>query len=75
MNRTLKEYADEQKIGYRAAWNRYKSGRLPGAYKNETSKIIVPRGAEKREYTICYARVSSEQNRSHLDRQAERLAS
>ena len=75
MSRTLKQYADEQHIKYRAAWNRYREGKLPGAYKNETGKIIVPYGAEKPDYTICYARVSSSQNKSNLDSQAARLAS
>ncbi len=38
----LSEYAKINNVTYRTAWNRYKSGLIPGAYKNEFGTIIVP---------------------------------
>ena len=38
----LSEYAKRHDIQYRAAWNRYKAGRIPGAYQDEMGAIIVP---------------------------------
>jgi len=73
MKRTLAEYAKEKRVTYRTAWNWFKANRLPGAYKNEFGKIIVPIGGDKPEYTICYARVSSSQNKAILESQAEHL--
>ncbi|MBF0240515.1 MAG: IS607 family transposase, partial [SAR324 cluster bacterium] len=29
--KTLKDYASEHGVQYRAAWNRYKAGKIPGA--------------------------------------------
>jgi len=73
--KTLKEYADENRIHYRTAWNRYKAGLIPGSFKNEYGKILLPDDRIKPEYVVCYARVSSSQNRKNLEAQAERLVS
>ena|SRR3989337_2870173 len=73
--KTLKEYAKEHGIKYRAAWNRYKAGKITGAYQDEFGKIHLPEEEVREEYVVCYARVSSAENKKNLDSQAERLAS
>ncbi|QTA83238.1 Resolvase N-terminal domain-containing protein [Desulfonema limicola] len=72
----LSEYAKEHGIKYRAAWNRYKAGKIPDAYQDEFGKILIPENSPGRpEYTVCYARVSSSENKKNLETQAERLCS
>ncbi|OQX16211.1 MAG: hypothetical protein BWK80_40390 [Desulfobacteraceae bacterium IS3] len=72
--KTLSEYAEEHGIKYRAAWNRYKAGKIPGAFQDGFGKILIPENSPGRpEYTVCYARVSSSENRKNLETQAERL--
>ncbi len=72
--KTLSEYAEEHGIKYRAAWNRYKAGKIPGAFQDAFGKILIPEDSPCRpEYTVCYARVSSSENRKNLGSQAERL--
>jgi predicted site-specific integrase-resolvase len=74
--KTLSEYAKEHGIKYRAAWNRYKAGKIPDAYQDEFGKILIPENSPGRpEYTVCYARVSSSENKKNLETQAERLCS
>lgn len=69
----LSTYAKEHGIGYRAAWNRFKAGRIEGAAQDSFGRVLVPDDHGKDAYTVCYARVSSSENRSNLDSQAERL--
>jgi predicted site-specific integrase-resolvase len=45
----LKEYAEQEGIGYQVAWNRFKAGKIPGAYKNEYGIFIED------EYIVIYA--------------------
>ena len=74
--KTLKEYAREHGIKYRAAWNRYKLGKIAKAFQDEFGKILIPDdGKKKEEYVVCYARVSSSENKKNLETQAERLIS
>ena len=40
--KTLKEYAIDHGIKYRAAWNRYKAGKIPSAFQDEFGKILYP---------------------------------
>jgi predicted site-specific integrase-resolvase len=70
----LSEYAKRHGIQYRAAWNRFRRGKIPGAYKDEFGKVLIPETIPDRpEKTAIYARVSSSQNKSNLDSQAIRL--
>lgn len=70
----LSAYADEQGIQYRAAWNRFKAGKISGAWKDEFGHIWVPDQAEDLENkAMIYARVSTSRQKDDLDRQAERL--
>ena len=72
--KTLREFAQEHRISYRTAWNYFKAGKILLARKNEFGKILIEESTENRsDYVVCYARVSSSENKSHLDKQAERL--
>ncbi|MBF0101648.1 MAG: IS607 family transposase [Desulfobacterales bacterium] len=71
--KTLKDYAKEHGIKYRAAWNRYKSGKIIEAYQDEFGRILLPEVNARSEYVVCYARVSSSENKKNLDSQADRL--
>ena len=39
--KTLNEYAKQHGIKYRAAWNRYKAGKIPSAFKDDFGKILI----------------------------------
>lgn len=71
--KTLTEYAKENRIHYRTAWNAYKAGKILGAFKNEYGKILIPDNVAKTQYVVCYARVASSMNRNNLESQATRL--
>jgi len=72
--KTLKDYARDHGIKCRAAWNRFKAGKIPSAFKDEFGKILIPEDKPDRPLkVICYARVSSSQNKSNLETQAERI--
>jgi putative resolvase len=72
--KTLKVYAIEHGIKYRAAWNRFKLGKIPGAYQDEFGKILIPDDTPNKPLHVAvYARVSSSQNKANLDKQVERL--
>ena len=64
----LKDYAKEQGIKYRAAWNRYKGGKITGAFQDEFGNILINENSNKPSYTVFYCRVSSSQNKKNLDR-------
>src|SRR5258708_8346904 len=72
----LKDYARQQGVSYRTAWRWWKAGKLPGR-QMDTGTILVetepttPSSANQR--VAIYARVSSAENTSNLDSQAERL--
>ena len=72
----LSEYAKNVGVTYTTAYNWYKDGKIVGAYQTATGTIIVPNPVQKeeREKTVIYARVSSsEQRKSNLETQAQRL--
>jgi predicted site-specific integrase-resolvase len=71
--KTLKDYSKEHGIKYRAAWNRYKAGKIEGAFQDEFGAILIPDNSRREPYVVCYARVSSSENKSNLESQAERL--
>ncbi len=76
----LKDYAQQQGVSYRTAWRWWKAGKLPGRQMDtgtiliepEPATPIAPSGATHQ--VAIYARVSSAENKSHLDSQAERLS-
>lgn len=61
----LSEYARLHDIQYRAAWERFRLGRIPGAYKDEVGTIIVPDKTESASLhdAAVYARVSDPSKR------------
>ena len=72
----LSDYAKKYGITYKTAWNRFKAGKIKGAYKDETGHIVVPDEKElliDKNKVAIYARVSSNENKSNLEKQAERL--
>ena len=73
----LSDWARKQGISYRSAWNMFHADLLPKAYRLPSGAIIISDDIEqfKKDYTIVYARVSSSENKSNLDSQAERVAS
>jgi len=72
--KTLNNYARDHGIKYRAAWNRFKANLIPTAFKDEFGRILIPEDKPDRPLkVVCYARVSSSQNKSNLESQAERI--
>ena len=70
----LSQYAKKLGICYRAAWNHYKAGKIPGAYSLATGTIIVPEEESKNHGLVAtYARVSSSENKPNLISQSKRI--
>ncbi len=76
--KTLAEYAKANRVPARTAWNAYKAGKIPRAYKNEFGKILGPEREDvqtrKQDDVVCYARVSSSMNKEKLASQAQGLS-
>jgi predicted site-specific integrase-resolvase len=70
----LSEYARRNGIKYRAAWNRYKAGKIPGAYMDDSGHVVVPEPqVAKVGLAAVYARVSSAKHKDDLVRQRDRM--
>lgn len=71
----LSEYAKRNSISYQTAWLHYKQGLIPNARQLPTGTVVVDdiSNTVKEDYTIVYARVSSSENKSNLNTQADRL--
>ena len=70
----LSAYAKRENILYRSAWERFRKGRIPGAYLDDSGHVVVPEpGAVRLPMAAVYARVSSHPQKDDLVRQAERL--
>lgn len=71
----LHEYGERNGIKYRAAWNRFREGKIPGAFKTETGRILIPtHDDEIKNRCAIYARVSTHEQKDDLERQRQRLA-
>lgn len=70
----LSDYAKQTGVAYITAYRWFKSGQIKG-YQTETGTIIVTEQDEERKplKVAIYARVSSSENKSNLDSQADRL--
>jgi predicted site-specific integrase-resolvase len=73
----LIDYARLQGISYRTAWRWYKAGKIAGQ-QMDTGTILVTEPLPMKELpatakVAVYTRVSSSENKSNLDSQAERL--
>jgi predicted site-specific integrase-resolvase len=71
--KTLRTYAKEHGIRYRAAWNRFNLGKIDGAFRDNLGHILIPEDSKREPYVVCYARVSSSENKHNLDSQMDRL--
>jgi putative resolvase len=74
-NKRLKDYASEMGVCYKTAWNWFREGKIDG-YKSPSGSMYVrtePTSTKKEEYVVIYARVSSSENKSNLESQANRL--
>lgn len=74
----LTQWAKKHGVVYKTAWNQFKAGQIPDAYQLPSGTIIIPEAETVNpktleDYTVCYARVSSSQNKDNLDSQAARL--
>lgn len=71
----LSEYARLNSVTYRTAWQWYKDGKIEGAKQLNTGTVVVPdiKKPIKEDYVVIYSRVSSSENKSNLENQAQRL--
>jgi predicted site-specific integrase-resolvase len=75
----LSEWAKKNNVCYKTAWRHFKDGKLPCSYRLFGDKGAIRVDEEKEEaqkiddYIIVYARVSSSENKSNLDSQAQRI--
>ena len=71
----LSEYARLNSVTYRTAWQWYKDGKIEGAKQLNTGTVVVPdmKKLVRDEYVVVYSRVSSSENKSNLENQAQRL--
>jgi putative resolvase len=72
----LSEYAKQQGVRYETAWRWFRDGKIKG-HRVGAHTILVDEGetksASSTQKVAIYARVSSAENKSNLDSQAERL--
>lgn len=72
----LSQYAKENNITYRTAWNHFNSGLIEGAYQLPTGTVVIPDSTSlnnKKDHVVTYARVSSSENKDNLESQSKRL--
>ena len=71
----LSEYASKHGIQYRAAWNRFKAGKIPGAWQDESGTIVIPdKNTSRLNDDAVYARVSDPAKRkTQLPHQQHRV--
>lgn len=67
--KNLKDYAKEKGIQYRAAWNRYKAGKIVGAFQDEMGNILIDENLNKPPYTVCYGLRRSKRKTEQLIQQ------
>ncbi len=75
----LSQWAKKVGISYRRAWQLFKEGKIPNAYRLPTGTIIVEEKeqtdkiGQKEKVVAIYCRVSSAENKENLEKQAQRL--
>ncbi|MDN5337917.1 MAG: putative resolvase [Thermotogaceae bacterium] len=73
----LSQWAKKVGLSYRRAWQLFKEGKIPNAVKLPSGSIVVledEKAVSLPEKTVAiYARVSSNENKDNLEKQAERL--
>ncbi|WP_447972731.1 IS607 family transposase [Nitrospira sp. Kam-Ns4a] len=69
----LSDWAKKQGVSYRTVWNWFRLGKLPiPARQLPSGTIIVQEASEDNGIAVIYARVSSSDQRPHLDGQVAR---
>ena len=73
----LSQYAKDNNVTYRTAFNHFHKGLISGAYQLPSGTIVIPdhsvQKVNKCEYVVTYARVSSSENKNNLQKQSQRL--
>lgn len=71
----LSEYAKRNSISYQTAWVHFNKGLIPNARQLPSGTVVIDDIEQqlKPEYVVVYARVSSSENKSNLESQADRL--
>lgn len=72
----LSDYAKQQGVRYETAWRWFRDGKIQGRRVGAHTILIeeaAPQLAPSTRFTAVYTRVSSAENKSNLDSQAERL--
>jgi len=71
----LSEYAKENSVTYKTAWNRFNAGKIKNAFLDETNHVKIPLFPEVNNQTnaILYARVSNNDRKKELDYQLNRI--
>jgi predicted site-specific integrase-resolvase len=71
----LSDYARENSVTYRTAWNRFNAGKIKGAFMDDTGHVVIPLFPElnKNINAILYARVSNNDRKKELEYQLERI--
>jgi transposon, resolvase len=71
----LSEYATSIGYKYQTVWKKYKAGMIPGAFRNECGRVFVKidENIDLSGKVAIYARVSSSENKTNLEKQAQRL--
>ena len=72
----LSQWAKKNSYTYRGAFNVFHKGLIPNSRQLDNGTIIIDDVVQptKDEHTVVYARVSSSENKSNLDSQAERIS-
>uniref|UniRef100_A0A6M3LMU7 Putative resolvase domain containing protein n=1 Tax=viral metagenome TaxID=1070528 RepID=A0A6M3LMU7_9ZZZZ len=70
----ISQYAKENSVTYMTAYRMVKSGKLPHKVLPTGTIVILEAKEQMPDYTICYARVSSSQNKPNLISQSKRIA-
>jgi predicted site-specific integrase-resolvase len=72
----LSQWAKKNSYSYRGAFNVFHKGLIPNSRQLENGTIVIddPPKQTKDEYNIVYARVSSSENKSNLNSQADRIS-
>lgn len=77
MRYKISEYAKLKRVQYRTVWNWVKAGKVKSERTETGGVIIIDDGDNAKSETLIaiYCRVSSSENKTNLDTQAERLIS
>jgi putative resolvase len=73
MNYKISQYARKNNVTVRTVWNWIKLGKIKTTRTNTNGWLVVEENENKYEKVAVYARVSSTENKSNLDKQRDRL--